>query len=154
MKSFFRYDTTIGEIYIASDDDKIVILTFGNTSEFKDYNYLETDTIKNAYCQISEYLQGKRKDFSVPIELSGTDFQMKVWNELLKIPYGAIVTYKDIAVGINNPKAVRAVGRAIGSNPIAIIVPCHRVIGSNGKLVGYAWGLDVKSRLLDIERKE
>ena len=101
--------------------------------------------------QLNEYLSGKRKSFSLPLKLEGTSFQKLVWNELLKIPYGTTTTYAAIATAIGNPKACRAVGRAVGANPIFIIVPCHRVIGSSGKLTGFAYGLDVKRTLLDRE---
>lgn len=107
-----------------------------------------TSPVRN---QITEYLSGKRKSFSLPLKPEGTSFQKSVWNELLKIPYGTTTTYASIATAIGNPKACRAVGRAVGANPIFIIVPCHRVIGSSGKLTGFAYGLDVKRTLLDRE---
>lgn len=102
--------------------------------------------------ELEAYFRGDIKDFSVPLDLSeSTVFQQNVWNELLKIPYGHTTTYLTIANQINNPKAVRAVGLANGQNPIPIIVPCHRVIGSNGSLVGYALGLEMKEKLLCLE---
>jgi methylated-DNA-[protein]-cysteine S-methyltransferase len=101
--------------------------------------------------QLNEYFAGNRKQFSVPLEFEGTEFQKAVWNALLTIPYGETRSYGEIAAQIGNPKAVRAVGAANGKNPISIIAPCHRVIGSNGKLVGFAGGLDAKSCLLKIE---
>lgn len=90
--------------------------------------------------------------FDLPLDARGTEFQKKVWNELLRIPYGETKSYKDIAVAIGNEKACRAIGMANNKNPIPIIIPCHRVIGSNGKLVGYAGGLNVKEKLLNIEK--
>ena len=107
-----------------------------------------TDTV---YSQINEYLDGSRKTFNFPYELRGTEFQKKVWTELCKIPYGETRTYKDIAVAIGNPKASRAVGMANNKNPIIIAVPCHRVIGANGSLTGYAGGLGMKAALLSLE---
>lgn len=98
-----------------------------------------------------EYLSGKRKAFDFAFELDGTDFQNKVWEELTHIPYGETRTYKEIAIAIGNPKASRAVGMANNKNPISIVVPCHRVIGFDGKLVGYAGGLDMKKALIDLE---
>jgi O-6-methylguanine DNA methyltransferase len=102
--------------------------------------------------ELKEYFAGTRTEFKVPLDMSdGTAFQHQVWDELLAIPYGYTITYLDIAKKLNNPKAVRAVGLANGQNPIPIIVPCHRVIGSNGSLVGYALGLDMKEKLLCLE---
>ncbi len=101
--------------------------------------------------QLFEYFEGKRKVFNIPIHLKGTVFQEKVWGALLKIPYGKTSSYKDIAVAIDNENASRAVGLANGKNPIMIIVPCHRVISSNGKLNGYACGSDMKEFLLSLE---
>ncbi|MEE9168363.1 MAG: methylated-DNA--[protein]-cysteine S-methyltransferase, partial [bacterium] len=97
------------------------------------------------------YFRGKRMTFSVPIRFDGTDFQNKVWHALTEIPYGQTVTYKEVAEKIGNPKAVRAVGNANNRNPIAIVVPCHRVIGADGKLVGYGGGLEMKEKLLKLE---
>ena len=116
-----------------------------------DYENKEIDIIKKSFKEIKEYLEGKRKYFDIPFELEGTDFQKKVWLELLKIPYGEVITYKCLAKRINNPKAVRAVGGACNRNPLAIIIPCHRVIGSNGKLVGYRYSIELKKYLLDLE---
>lgn len=101
--------------------------------------------------QLNEYFAGKRKTFSVVLDFSGTEFQKAVWNALLTIPYGETRSYGDIAVQLGNPKAVRAVGAANGKNPISIIAPCHRVIGSDGKLTGFAGGLEAKSLLLRLE---
>ncbi|MBA2368392.1 MAG: methylated-DNA--[protein]-cysteine S-methyltransferase [Candidatus Protochlamydia sp.] len=102
--------------------------------------------------QLNEYFFSQRRGFDLPIETLGTSFQQGVWKQLNQIPYGTTWSYKDIALKINNPLAVRAVGSAIGRNPISIIVPCHRVVGSNGSLTGFAGGLDRKKFLLDIER--
>lgn len=101
--------------------------------------------------QLSEYALGKRKQFSIPLKLMGTEFEKSVWLELIKIPYGNVVSYKDIAIRINNEKAYRAVGMANNKNRIPIVIPCHRVIGSNKKLVGYAGGLEIKRQLLRVE---
>jgi methylated-DNA-[protein]-cysteine S-methyltransferase len=102
--------------------------------------------------QLRAYFAGKAAAFDLPLDLAGTDFEKRVWHELLTIPYGETRTYAQIAAALGSPKAVRAVGAANGANPIPIVVPCHRVIGSNGKLVGYGGGLDLKRRLLDLER--
>lgn len=102
--------------------------------------------------QLDEYFAGERKVFDLPITFNGTDFQKKVWRALCEIPYGETRSYKEIAITIGNEKACRAVGMANNKNPITIIVPCHRVIGSNSKLVGYAGGLDMKKGLLELEK--
>lgn len=103
------------------------------------------------FYQLNEYFTGTRKVFDVPLELEGTDFQKKVWDELQKIPYGKTISYKTLSEKLGDVKAIRAVGKANGQNPIAIIIPCHRVIGTNGNLVGYAGGLDIKEKLLHLE---
>lgn len=101
--------------------------------------------------QLAEYLVGKRKEFDIEIEFEGSDFQRKVWQQLVKIPYGKTASYRDIAAKIKNPKAFRAVGTANGRNPFCIIVPCHRVIAADGSIGGYAGGIAVKRRLLELE---
>ncbi len=103
--------------------------------------------------QLRAYFAGDLREFSVPLDMQGTEFQKQIWRELIKIPYGETRSYMDIAEAIGSPGAVRAVGAANGANPIAIIVPCHRVIGSGGKLVGYGGGLALKKRLLDLEAR-
>jgi AraC family transcriptional regulator of adaptative response/methylated-DNA-[protein]-cysteine methyltransferase len=102
--------------------------------------------------ELKEYFSAKRKRFEIPLDIRGTDFEMTVWKQLLKIPYGELTSYAHIAAKIHNPKSVRAVGTANGSNHIAIIIPCHRVIGSNGSLTGYGGGLDKKRFLIELER--
>ncbi|HQA60860.1 MAG: methylated-DNA--[protein]-cysteine S-methyltransferase [Tepidanaerobacteraceae bacterium] len=101
--------------------------------------------------QIEAYLNGQRKSFDIPLDLRGTDFQRAVWQALLEIPYGTTKAYSEIAERIKRPRAVRAVGAAIGANPVPIVVPCHRVIGKDGSLRGFAGGLDIKQQLLKIE---
>ncbi|MGD0711099.1 MAG: methylated-DNA--[protein]-cysteine S-methyltransferase [Bacteroidales bacterium] len=110
--------------------------------------------LRECVSQLNDYFNGKRKSFNLKLDVEGTEFQKKVWNELLKIPYGKTVTYNDIAKKLGDKEAVRAVGHANGKNPIAIIIPCHRVIGSDGKLVGYAGGLWRKKWLLNFEQKD
>ena len=149
MKCKYTYSTNIGNIEIVEENNYIIGITFNTESEWEKK---ETKLIKNTYVQISEYLSGKRQIFDVPIQTKGTEFQNKVWAELRQIPYGETRTYKQIAENIGNPKACRAVGMANHNNPIAIIIPCHRVIGANHKLVGYAGGLEIKHELLKIER--
>ena len=143
--------TPIGDICILEENNKIIGLTLDNEK----YCYTEknTEILNETEKQLNEYFWGERKKFNVPINPKGTEFQKQVWNELLKIPYGQTVTYKRIAQKIEKPNAARAVGMANHNNPIAIIVPCHRVVGSNSKLVGYAFGLERKQFLLDLENK-
>jgi methylated-DNA-[protein]-cysteine S-methyltransferase len=104
--------------------------------------------------QLTEYFAGRRKQFTVQLDVSGTDFQRKVWKALLAIPFGETRSYRQIAEEIGHPRAVRAVGAANGRNPLSIVAPCHRVVGSNGALTGFAGGLDVKARLLAFESVE
>ena len=111
-----------------------------------------SDFAKSVKAKIEEYLSGKRKDFCIKYRLVGTPFQKAVWAELEKIPYGETKTYGEIAAAIKNPKAYRAVGAACNKNPVGIIVPCHRVIGKNGSLIGYAGGLQYKKMLLELEK--
>jgi methylated-DNA-[protein]-cysteine S-methyltransferase len=148
MKKIFYYDTYAGRIGIAEEDGAITHLIFSE----RDWTVEETDLIKETKRQLDEYFAGKRKEFDIPTRLEGTEFQKRVWEELRKIPYGKTVTYKDIAEAVGCPKGFRAVGLANNRNPISIIYPCHRVIGSNGSLTGYGGGLDVKEKLLELER--
>lgn len=107
---------------------------------------------QQAVTQLEEYFAGKRTQFDLCLNAQGTAFQHQVWQKLRTIEYGQTCSYADIAKGIDNPKAVRAVGAANGRNPLTIVVPCHRVIGSNGKLTGYAWGMEIKAGLLELEQ--
>lgn len=113
----------------------------------------DDDKLEPYAVELIEYFQGKRKDFTIPFDYHGTPFQLAVWKALCEIPYGQTKSYSDIAKHIEKPSSVRAVGSAIGANPVAIIVPCHRVIGKNGSLTGYRGGLDMKTRLLQLERE-
>ena len=108
--------------------------------------------IAEAFLQLDEYFAGKRKKFDLPLKPAGSAFMKRVWTSLAKIPYGQTASYKDIAILTGNSRAVRAVGLANNRNPIPIIIPCHRVIGTSGKLVGYAGGLEIKRALLDLEK--
>ena len=151
MINYFCYDTEIGRIKISEKDEKIIGFVFSDYKK-EDEIEKETELIKKAYTQLEEYLSGKRTEFNIEIEMIGTEFQKKVWKELLNIPYGETRSYKDIAIAIGNEKACRAVGNANNKNPIAIIVPCHRVVGSDGSMTGYAGGLNIKEKLLKIEK--
>lgn len=147
-------DTPIGELLLAGENDALSMIGFPKGSMRRDP---ESDWIYNekplaiARQQLQEYFAGDRKDFDLPLRLDGTEFQVKVLNALQKIPYGETVSYGEIAKRIGKPKAVRAVGAANGRNPIPIVVPCHRVIGSGGDLTGFGGGLDTKEALLRLE---
>ncbi len=143
--------TDIGWVVITGTENEIWSVGFSDDTPETDGNL--PACVKECRNQINEYFKGKRKTFTVGFQLKGTDFQRRVWNELAKIPYGGQVSYKDIAVGIGNEKACRAVGNANGKNPMAVIVPCHRVIANNGKLGGYGGGLWRKQWLLEHENK-
>ncbi|MFA5324688.1 MAG: methylated-DNA--[protein]-cysteine S-methyltransferase [Bacteroidales bacterium] len=146
----YSYNTVIGMLCIESDDNFVTRISFNNEANTDSIEY-ESDIIKKTHTQLEEYFCGKRKIFDVPLVLHGTTFQKKVWNELNEIPYGETCSYKTIAIKIGSPKACRAVGMANNKNPIPIIIPCHRIIGINGKLVGYAGGVELKKKLLKIE---
>lgn len=149
MQCVYGYDTPVGHIYITADDDTLYSL--GYSAPRKNLPQKELSVHHTAYRQLSEYFSGRRKSFNIPLALQGTLFQKKVWNVLLNIPYGQTVSYQDVALAIGNKQACRAVGMANNKNPIAIIVPCHRVISKNGELTGYAGGLAVKEKLLQLE---
>ncbi len=147
---YFYKKSKIGYITIFEENKKIVKLKFGKIKS--NYNFTLTLLIKKTFEELDEYFERKRKTFDIPINPEGTPFQKKVWEELTKIPYGTYQTYKDIALKINNENASRAVGNANNKNPILIIIPCHRVIGSNKKLKGYKEGIDIQEKLLNIEQ--
>ena len=144
----FTYDTVLGSVTFVEEDGALLAIT-----THRPYESIEQETalIKEAYRQLSEYLKGERRKFDLPLNPRGTDFQKRVWRALCDIPYGETRSYKQIAEAIGNPKAVRAVGMANNRNPITIVVPCHRVIGADGKLVGYGGGLEMKEFLLRLE---
>lgn len=141
------YETSLGCLEIRSDDGYIVYVGFTNYAGASSPDAL-TDM---AAAQIREYLSGSRKEFDIPVRFSGTPFRIKIWSELQKIPYGKLRTYKQLAEAAGNERACRAAGSACGANPVCIIVPCHRVVGSDGSLTGFAYGTDIKRRLLELE---
>jgi len=152
MKNVFLCKTTIGKLGIADDGKGISNIFFNENDIPKDVIIKETEIIRECINQINEYFMGDRKEFNLPLSIKGTEFQKKVWKALTEIPYGETRSYKEIAEMVNSPKAYRAVGMANNKNPLSIIIPCHRVIGSNGKLVGYGGGIDIKIKLLDLEK--
>ncbi|MDO5337768.1 MAG: methylated-DNA--[protein]-cysteine S-methyltransferase [Eubacteriales bacterium] len=152
MKSIWFYDTQIGKIGIAEDGEGITQVSL-NSPPDSEAELRETSLIRTAYEELEEYFQGKRKSFDIRLHLEGTEFQKKVWQALTEIPYGETRSYQDIARAVGNPKGCRAVGMANNRNPVMILVPCHRVIGKNGKMVGYGGGISVKEALLRLERE-
>jgi methylated-DNA-[protein]-cysteine S-methyltransferase len=150
-KNYFIYSLKKIKVLITEEDSAITGVYFGAEIP-AGFVKAETTLMKKAATQIEEYLNGKRKKFSLPLAMHGTEFQMNVWRALQTIPYGETRSYKEIAELVNRPKAVRAVGMANHRNPISIIVPCHRVIGHNGSLTGYGGGLSLKRRLLELEQ--
>lgn len=153
MKYIWHYDTPIGKLGIIETDNAISHILFEGDDGFDDCEKKETKVIKETGKQLKAYFDGKLKRFDVPLMLQGTPFQKKSWRALMEIPYGQTCSYKDIAEKIDCPKGFRAVGLANNKNKIPIIIPCHRVIGTNGKLVGFAGGLSTKQQLLDLEAK-
>ncbi|QJW46886.1 methylated-DNA--[protein]-cysteine S-methyltransferase [bacterium BFN5] len=154
MVNIFYCQTDIGRVGIAAKDNQVTNLYFAAAAiSSSQVSFEETRLLKEAGKQLQEYLSGKRRVFDLPFAPIGTDFMLRVWQALCAIPYGSTCSYKDIAQRLGIPKAARAVGLANHKNPLPIFVPCHRVVGANGKLVGYLGGLDVKSRLLALEQR-
>jgi methylated-DNA-[protein]-cysteine S-methyltransferase len=149
----YFHELAIGRIGIAEQQGSITNLYFESDTIPPDAQITETDLIKEAFRQLQEYFAGDLKSFSLPLAPHGTDFMQKVWKNLCLIPYGHTASYKEIASASGNPKACRAVGFANNKNPLPLFIPCHRVIGSDGKPVGYRGGLEVKLQLLDLEKR-
>ena len=148
MTTYVFYQSPFGLLKIGAADGKVILV--GIVSKQDEPNQ-PTALSAEVYRQLQEYFAGKRTVFTVPYALNGTSFQQAVWTQIAKIPYGQTVTYKDIAQAIDKPRAFQATGRAVGANPLAILIPCHRVVGSNGELTGYAFGLEMKKALLNLE---
>ena len=153
---FYKLDTIIGNVFIVKSEKgirsiEIIRESFEILSE--KYNLIESkDKCQDEIIQLKEFFSGERKEFNLVFDIEATDFRKKVWMELLKIPYGEVRSYSDIAKAIGNEKAVRAIGQANKANPIPIIIPCHRVIGKNKKLIGYAGShTDIQEKLIDFE---
>lgn len=148
--------TDIGLLYLTATNNGLRGITWEPTQapmvKLDKSDDFPTQILKTACHQIEEYFSGRRKSFDIPLDLEGTGFQKKVWRQLEQIPYGSTVSYQWVAHQIQNQKAVRAVGQANGKNPVPIVVPCHRVISANGELGGYSGGVDIKTKLLEIER--
>lgn len=143
------------KLEIQGTDDKINSILFSDSSSKNFKTTIEglPEIIRQCVIQIEEYFSGKRKEFTIPFSLEGTDFQKRVWTELLKIPYGETITYLELAKRLGDEKCIRAAASANGKNKLSIIIPCHRVIGANGSLTGYAGGIENKRYLLELERE-
>lgn len=150
MNDYAIYPFSFDQLKIEYEDDSVTALIRTTEPAGKEGRTALTDLV---YRQVTEYLNGQRREFDFPYTMHGTEFQRKVWRALCDIPYGETRTYGEIAAAVGNPKAYRAVGMANHYNPILLAVPCHRVIGANGKLVGYGCGLDMKEALLQLEKK-
>lgn len=149
MFYFCKYQFENISLYLVATETHLINIQFTQPQKAL---LQTTELLSMATIQLDEYFQGKRTTFSLPFKLTGTPFQLAVWKKLQNIPYGQTTSYKEIAQKINKPKAYRAVGMANNKNPLPIIIPCHRVIGSNGKLIGYAGGLKLKNYLLELEK--
>lgn len=154
MEYYCRCNSPIGPLCLGEKDRLLSLLVFSEEdSRLQGYVLNKTPFLEEVERELKEYFAGQRKLFQIPLATKGTDFQQKVWQELQAIPYGETRSYKDVADRIQSPKGSRAVGLANNRNPISIIIPCHRVVGQNGKLTGYAGGLDSKQYLLELEQK-
>ena len=153
---YFRTPSPAGLLFLAASTKGLVRLEFEGRELKLNPSAIQLRESKAALApylhELDEYFAGKRRDFSVPLDLRGTEFQLACWRALLEIPYGETRSYRDIAHAIGHPHAYRAVGMSNNRNPVAIIVPCHRVIASSGSLCGYGGGLDIKRKLLDLEQ--
>lgn len=145
--------TSIGRVGIEEKMGGIAHLYLATDDVPREEEACETPLLRQAFEQLDLYLQGKLREFSVPLAPEGTPFMKEVWQKLREVPYGRTASYKDIATAVGNARAVRAVGMANNRNPIPIFIPCHRIIGSNGKLIGYRGGTEMKRTLLELERK-
>ena len=145
-------DTPIGKLRLVSNGAALVKIEFEGRYSDAEKDSLESDPVLEASAnQLRDYFAGTRDRFELPLEPAGTDFQRAVWAALSAIPHGELRSYREIALAIDNPAAVRAVGAANGRNPLPVVVPCHRVIGSDGSLTGFAGGLEIKRQLLELE---
>ena len=161
--AIYYWQSPVGELILGSYDEKLCLADWRYRKQRERVDrrlqkalkaeYVESTSrvIEETIVQLEEYFAKKRKDFDIPLLLAGTDFQKSVWEGLMQIPYGTVTSYLDLAKSIGNAKAVRAVASANGANAISILIPCHRVVGSDGMLTGYAGGLDVKEKLLSLE---
>jgi len=156
-KYYATIKSPIGELMLVADDTALTGVYFGGHDHVPAASEgwtrdAQHPVLRKAALQLQEYLSGKRKSFEIPLRLTGTDFQEKVWQQIARIPYGETISYAELAKRAGNPQAIRAAGTTTGRNPVSIIVPCHRVVGKNGGLGGFGGGLDRKRFLLSLER--
>ncbi len=151
MKRVKFINSTIGEIGMCEQDGFITDIFLSENHMLSNNQVAESSVLDMAEKQLIEYFNGDRQSFNLPLKFSGTAFQKEVWNEIVKIPYGKTVAYKQIAIALNRPKSSRAIGMACAKNPILIVNPCHRVISCKGDISGYAGGVNVKKYLLQLE---
>lgn len=151
MKNTVVFQTILGPVVISEQDGAITELFFAKDTPDRENNQI-TPLLKEAEKQLLEYLSGDRRKFDLKLAAQGTEFQKTVWNTLQEIPYGETRSYKQVAEMLGRPEASRAVGMANSKNPILILTPCHRIVGSDGKLTGYAGGLEIKKTLLELEK--
>jgi len=154
---YATFESPVGPLLLAGDSNALRRVSFESSkrsplpqADWKQNQAAFAEVIR----QLQAYFRGELKEFDLPLAMEGTEFQLRVWNALRRIPYGETVSYSQLAERIGSPRAVRAVGLANGSNPIPIIVPCHRVIGSDGSLTGFGGGLSTKRKLLELENKQ
>jgi O-6-methylguanine DNA methyltransferase len=153
---YIRTPSPVGWLFLAASDKGLVRLEFEGREQKINTSTIQLRESNSAFVpylrELNEYFAGERREFSFSLDLRGTDFQLACWNALLEIPYGETRSYRDMAESIGHPHAYRAVGMSNNRNPVAIVVPCHRVIASSGSLCGYGGGLDLKRKLLDLEQ--
>ena len=154
---YTTFESPVGPLFLAGDSDALQSLSFESSSRavFPPSDWKQnTAVFQEVMRQLQAYFGGELREFQLPLAMAGTEFQLRVWNALRLIPYGETISYAQLAVRVGNSKATRAVGLANGSNPIPIIIPCHRVIGSDGSLTGFGGGLSTKKKLLELEHKQ
>ena len=157
MKSYNTIKTPMGDLMLVANTSELIGLYFAGCdhipAELKQWKRdARHPILRQANVQLQEYFKGKRTEFSLPLHVTGTDFQERVWRQIALVPYGKTISYADLAHKAGKPKAVRAAGTNTGRNPLSIVIPCHRVIGKNGGITGYAGGLDKKRYLLELEK--
>lgn len=150
MQYQISFESPLGFLILKSDGESVTEITFADSETQEQHS---CEVLEKCKMQLEGYFSGSLLDFDLPLAPEGTEFQQKVWTELLNIPYGETITYMDMAVRLGDPKCIRAAGTANGKNPIAIVIPCHRVIGAGNKLTGYAGGIWRKKMLLELEMK-
>jgi methylated-DNA-[protein]-cysteine S-methyltransferase len=157
MNYYSVIKSPVNDLMLVADDSALVGLYFAGCDHIPAANRRWTldpkhPVLQQAATQLDEYFAGKRTEFSLPMRLAGTEFQEKVWRQIARIPYGETISYSDLAKRAGATRAIRAVGTSTGRNPVAIVIPCHRVVGKDGNMRGFAGGLERKRRLLDLEK--